>query len=345
MLWTDVIDPATLTGYARAALADYEERKGTLARWLPNRDVADVVVRFMAGQTGLIDVARFRAYDAEPEVGKRQPKRRVTIELPALGETRPVTEYEQLRARGGSVTDEAALVAIQNETLTAVRAVSDAIERLRGIVLSTGKATIDQDNFKSDDDFGRPGAHDVTAGTLWSAAGADPLTDLQTWSDVYENSTGETPGSILMPRRVFRAMSNNAAFKTTLIGGAERAATESQVRDLVSAAGLPTITIYDRRVSVAGSAARVTPDNKMFLLPEEVGTDDWQGTDLGATFWGRTLTSTDPEWSIEESEQPGVVVGVYRNPKPPMGVEVVSDGIALPVLANAERSFAATVLS
>jgi hypothetical protein len=30
-LWTDVIDPATLTGYARASLEDYEARKGTLA--------------------------------------------------------------------------------------------------------------------------------------------------------------------------------------------------------------------------------------------------------------------------------------------------------------------------
>jgi hypothetical protein len=36
-LWTDIIDPETLTGYARASMNAYEARKGTLARWLPNR--------------------------------------------------------------------------------------------------------------------------------------------------------------------------------------------------------------------------------------------------------------------------------------------------------------------
>ncbi len=90
-LWTDVIDPATLTGYARAALADYEETRGNLAMFLPNRDVADVVVRFIAGSTGLVDVAKFRAYDAEIEIGRRPSGKRVTLELPAVGQNVPFT--------------------------------------------------------------------------------------------------------------------------------------------------------------------------------------------------------------------------------------------------------------
>ena len=72
--------------------------------------------------------------------------------------------------------------------------------------------------------------------------------------------------------------------------------------------------------------------------------DDWQGTDLGSTFWGRTLTSTDPDWGIDDASQPGIVTGVYKNEKPPMGLELLSDAIALPVLANADRSLAAKVL-
>src|SRR5213595_1144355 len=100
MLWTDIIDPATLSGYARASLADYEASRGTLARWLPNREVADIVVRFVAGSSGLIDVASFRAFYAEPEIGKGPGGKRVTIELPALGQDIPVSEYNQLRMRG-----------------------------------------------------------------------------------------------------------------------------------------------------------------------------------------------------------------------------------------------------
>ena len=58
-LWTDIIDPAELTGYARASLADYEATRGTLAQYLPNREVADVVVRFVQGSTGLVEAAQF----------------------------------------------------------------------------------------------------------------------------------------------------------------------------------------------------------------------------------------------------------------------------------------------
>lgn len=345
-LWTDIIDPATLTGYARASLADYEARRGTLARWLPNRNVADVVVRFIKGSTGLIDVAKFRAYDAEPETGRRPSGKRVTLELPALGQNIPVSEYEQLRLRGGEMDEATALATIQNATDIVVRAVSDSIERLRGIVLATGKATIDQDNFQSDDDFGRPASHQLTidAADEWNTSTPSRLEYLQMLVDVYRDSTGEDPGAIVGSNRVFRALASGDEFQTQLINGAARPATEQQVQDTVSGAGLPTFYRYDRRVSVDGASTRVLRDDTLLLLPPPVDPDDWQGTDLGATFWGRTLTSTAPGWGIEDSEQPGIVAGVYRNEKPPMGVEVISDAIGLPVLANADRSLAARVL-
>lgn len=344
MLWTDLIEPSTLTGYARESLADYEARQGSLNRWLPNRLVPDVVARFVKGRTGLVDIARWRAYDAEPEIGKRLPNQRVSIELPALGENRPVTEYEQLRARGGNLTAEEALVTIQNETVSGVRAVSDAMEYLRGIVLSTGHATIDQDNFKSDDDFGRPAECEVETTVAWDAANGNALEDLQTWIEAYEDITGSLPGSVLMPRRAFRAMAGQPQFATVLIGGAQRRASLDEVRALLSGHDVPPISIYDRRVSVDGVMTRVLPDDTIYLLPAAVSPDDWQGTRLGASFWGRTLTSTESDWGLQPAEQPGIVAGVWRNPKPPMGVEVINDAIGLPVLANAELSFAAKVL-
>lgn len=345
VLWTDVIDPATLTGYARASMADYEARRGSLARWLPNREVADIVVRFVKGSTGLLDAAKFRAYDAEPEIGRRPNRKRVTLELPALGQNIPVSEYEQLRLRG-DVDDALALATIQNATDIVVRAVADAIERLRGIVLATGKATIDQDNFESDDDFGRPAAHqlEVDGADEWDTASVSRLEYLQMILDIYRDTTGEDPGAIVGSNRVFRALASGDEFQTQLLNGGARPATEQQVQDTISGAGLPPFYRYDRRVSVNGVATRVLRDDTLLLLPAPVDPDDWQGTDLGATFWGRTLTSTAPGWGIEDSEQPGIVAGVYRNEKPPMGIEVISDAIGLPVLANADRSLAARVL-
>lgn len=344
-LWTDIIDPADLTAYARRSLAEYEASRGTLARWLPNREVADIVVRFVAGSTGLVDVANFRAFDAEPEIGKGPGGKRVTLELPAIGQNIPVSEYNQLRLRGENAADDAALLAITRTTDLVARAVSDAIERLRGIVIQTGRATVTQNGYTfMDDDFGRSAGHTVTAGALWSVAGTDALGQLTTWYDTYLAANGEEPGAIVTSTRVVRAMGALTQFATVLAGGGNRPATVADVQATVQAAGLPPIYTYDRRVSVGGVSTKVLSDDRVFLLPTPVDPNGADSTQLGATFWGQTLTSTDPDWGIAPGEQPGLVVGTYRGEKPPMIAEVISDAVALPVLANADLSFAADVL-
>ena len=97
---------------------------------------------------------------------------------------------------------------------------------------------------------------------------------------------------------------------------------------------------YDRRTS----AGRVLADDVLLMLPAPVDPNDPEGTELGATFFGQTLTSTDPLYGLEDAEQPGIVAGAYRGDKPPMIAEVIGDAIALPVLANADLSLAAKVL-
>lgn len=337
-LWTDLITPAEATGYVRAALSDLEINNTSLARWLPNVEVSDISVRFVKGQAGFIQEAEFRAYDAEPSLAGSASGQRVTLELPALGQNRPVSEYDQLRLRNAS--DEVIRESILKEIKNAARAVADRIERLRGTVLNTGKATISQGNFSTDDDFGRSGTHSVTAAALWSDATVSRLADLSAWSDIYEASNGGTaPGSLLMSRRAFRALASGKEFATLLANGATRPGLESDVRGLLTSAGLPELFVYDRSTS----SGRVLPDDKLLFLPAPVDPLSGQ-SEMGSTFWGQTLTSMDSSYAIEASEQPGVVVGAYKNEKPPMIAEVVSDAIALPVLANANLSFVAKVL-
>ncbi|MGH1563039.1 major capsid protein [Mumia sp. DW29H23] len=340
-LWTDIIDPATLTGYARASLADYEARKGTLARWLPNRTVPDIVARFVAGSTGLIDVADFRAYDAEPKAGKGPSGKRVTLELPALGRFIPVSEYNQLRALNANQSDDAVLVTIRKTTDIVVRAIADALEWQRGVVLQTGRATVP--GFM-DDDFGRSAGHTVTAPALWSVVGTDALGQIQGWCDTYEAANGEQPGSIVTSTRVLRAMAKLSQFANGLLNGVSRPATVADVNRLMEENGLPPIYTYNRNVQIAGAKTKVLSDDRFLLLPAPVETDAWEDTELGATFLGRTLSSVEADWGIEDSEQPGVVAGVFRNEKPPMIAEVYGDAIGMPVLANADLSFVADVL-
>ncbi len=129
-----------------------------------------------------------------------------------------------------------------------------------------------------------------------------------------------------MSSKVFTALSSGDQFRVQLNNGASRASTETDVRGIVTGAGLPDIVKYDRRTK----SGKVLDDTKLILLPAPVETDAWEDTELGATFWGQTLTSTDERYGIEESEQPGIVAGVYRGEKPPMIAEVISDAIALP---------------
>ena len=336
-LWTDIVDPAELTGYARASLEEYEAEKGTLARFLPNREVADNVVRFVAGSAGLVPEAKFRAYDAELDVAKGAPTKRTILELPALGTNLPVSEYDQLRLRN-STSDAALEKSIFATAKRVVRAVADRLERLRGVVINTGIATIPE--LGAADDFGRSASHNVTASTLWSTAGADRLEFLEQIVDQYIATNGVAPGALVMTNRVYRALAGGDQFRISLVGGGSRPATEADVRGIITGAGLPDIIKYDRRTA----SGKVLDDSKLFLLPAPVDTDDWEGTELGATFLGQTLTSTDDRYGIEESEQPGIVAGVYRGEKPPMIAEVIADAIGMPVLANANLSLAAKVL-
>lgn len=337
-LWTDIIEPAELTGYVRTSLEEREKAKGSLARYLPHQEVLDVAARFVVGESGLVDEARFRAYDAEIEIGKTPGGRRVTVDLPALGENIPVSEYAQLRTRNAS--DETWRNYILRTADQAVAAVSDRIERLRGTVLATGKATIDQTNFAVDNDFGRDADLTVTAGTLWSDSAAKPLDDLESWIDKYVDANGTEPGRIVLGNKALRALLGASQLSTVIAGGATRPATLADAQAILDAAGLPTIERFNRRTR-SGS---VIPDGTILLLPEPV--DPTTGTsELGATFWGQTLAATEGDFGLAVDEQPGIVAGVYRGEKPPMIAEVIADAIALPVLANANLSMAAKVLA
>lgn len=335
-LWTDIITPAELTGYARSFQSDYELQRGSLAAFLPNKQVLDTSVRFMMGDSGLVEEARYRAFDAEPEVGRKRPGKRVSIELPAVSQEIPVSEYQQLRARNAG--DDALRNEILKTTEQVVRAISDRVERTRGVVLNTGKATINQSNYVSDDDFGRDAALTFTAPALWSAAGTDVLGQLQTWLDLYVSKAGMEPGAIVMSNRVLRALGATSGMATQLLNGASRAATLSELQNTVQGAGLPPIHLYNRRTS----AGPVLPDTQVLFLPAPV--DPEGESELGATFWGETLTSLDADYALQDDETPGIVAGVYRNPKPPMIAEVVGDSINLPVLANANLSMSVKVL-
>ena len=109
---------------------------------------------------------------------------------------------------------------------------------------------------------------------------------------------------------------------------------------IIDAAGYPRIEKYNRSTK----AGLVLPKEWIYFLPAPTDPFDENGTELGATFYGQTVTSESPEFELAPGEQPGVVVGVYREDRIPYTVEVMADAVTLPVARDANRAMAVKVL-
>lgn len=339
-LWTDIITPVEATGIARTEIQLREQAKGSLSQWLPNVYVADTSVKFYKGDHGLVDEAHYRAFNAAPEIIGSGPLESALVELPAVSNNQPIDESTQKALR--RLPDDQVRKSVEAAIRRAAWSIADRNERTRGGVIHSGKATATQHNFILNDDFGRNAALSITAPILWSDQAADGLGQIEQWIEVYaEHNNGEAPGAIIASRAAFAAFSRLAQFRTVLAGGDTRPPMAGEVNQIIEAAGLPPMHRYDRSTR----SGLVLPREYIYLVPAPTGTENPDGTSLGATFWGQTVTSESPEFSIEPGEQPGVVVGVYKEDRIPYTLEVMGDAITLPVARDANKAMAIKVLA
>lgn len=336
-LWTDVVDPAELTGYVRAGVEDYPQNQATLARFLPNDEVDDIVARITTDARNNGNVAQYRSYDAETPIGDRTGGSRKTIDLPPLGKKVRVSEYDQLRARNADAPD-AVRNAVEREALRQARSIVDRLELARGQAIVTGKVTIAENGFITEADFGRNPAHVVTAATSWSTS-TTWAAELESWQATYLANTGENPGATLISRRILSTLRGKLVGPGATVNQVGNEAVQNVFDDL----GLGQIFVYDRSVRVGGAMTRVIPDDRLVLLPAPGDPNDADATTLGATVLGRTLESMEPEYGIPAVEQPGIVAGVYRTDDP-IAAWVKATAIALVTLANPDQTFVADVL-
>ena len=113
-----------------------------------------------------------------------------------------------------------------------------------------------------------------------------------------------------------------------------------KINSMIEAAGLPAFEQYNRSTS----AGLVLPREYIYLMPAPVDPFDENGSALGATFWGRTLTATKAGFGIAPGEQPGIVVGAFQEDGIPPLTKVQSDALALPVARDANKVMAIKVL-
>lgn len=340
-LWTDIIEPAEVVGVARAEQYALEQRRGSLARYLPNVHVNGDVVKFFVGEAGLVDEAQLRAWNAAPEIGKSGGGSRKSISLVAISRNEPIDEQTQKALR--RMTDDQVKKSVNAAVVRTVQSISDRVERIRGSIINTGKATHVQHNYLLNDDFGRNPALSAAlgAGNWWDTGTADRFAQIRAHLDIYRQyNDGQDPARILMNATTLAALAGGNQFRTQLNNGATIGATSAQAASMLLAEGLPQVELYNRRTKTG----LVLDPKKIYYLPEPTDPNSDTPTDLGATYWGETVTSMSPEFNLEPGEQPGLVVGVYREDRIPYTIEVMGDSVALPVARNANAAMAVQVL-
>lgn len=343
LLNSDYFTPAQMTGYARSALLNLPANRFTLGQWLPDRPIDDLVYRFTKGGDSLLSAAPYRSYDAESSIAGRAGVTRVSGELPPISRKIVLGEYDRLRRLANP--DASIQAAILGDAERVSRQIAARLEVARGDALVNGSVTINENGVVATVDYARDASMTVTAGTLWSNTGAaDPLQNITDWTQAYVDLNGQPPGVILTSTRIRGFLLRNAAIRAL---AQTAAGTPSQVspdtlNGILNAYDLPALQVYDVKYDVAGTATRVIADNIALLLPPAVASDDFEGTDLGATFYGTTAESLDPSYGLEPGTEAGIVAGAYRS-EDPISIWTKAAAIALPVLANANLAMKASV--
>ncbi|MEW1551358.1 major capsid protein [Streptomyces tsukubensis] len=338
-LITEYATPAELTGYAREALRDREENQFSLNRWLPNDTINDLVYRFNRGGGGLVEAAVFRAFDAEADIGSRSGSARVTGELPPISRKYPLGEYDQIKMRNVDSQKAEIRDAMEADSVKGVSAIAARTELARGDAIFNGGVTIAENNVSAGVDFGRKASHSVTAAIAWSSTETSLAYDyFMAWLDVYNDTNGDLPANTLMSRKAYNFLRRNKQIRELAYRGASTAPTVLTKDDLNNILGdfdIPPVVIYDAKVSVGGSATRVTPEDKIAFLPA-------QGDALGKTLWGVPIEASDPRYGLQ-GDAAGVAVGAYKS-EDPQTVWTRATAIVLPVVGAPDLSFVADVL-
>ncbi|MGB3357601.1 MAG: major capsid protein [Rhodococcus qingshengii] len=337
---SDFITPAELTGYIREAMADQAVNDLSLIdNLLPDTLIPDVDFRANITQHGLKRAAKFRSWDTEAPLSPRKGLTRISGELPPLSEKKRLGEYDRLRLRRAN---SAILDLILKDAVELADAIRTRLIIAKAQALVTGKVSLAQDGLEIEADFDRKPGHSITAATLWSGA-ADPILDQESWFSVFRVSNSGNPGRAITSQRVISTLMRNEAIRNAVSppgAAVPSIVTLEAVQALFTSFGHPRFEIFDAQVEdYNGDATRLIPDDSILY----VGGSSMTSAKLGETLWGITAEAIEPDYSIDEDEAPGIVVGSYID-QDPIARWTKASGIGLPILGNSNATMIAKVL-
>jgi hypothetical protein len=298
------------------------------------------------------NTARFRAWDAPAHMNPRDSMVINRVPLVPLSATRPVISEQELAKLYGLayLNDPKAATAraIYDDMDPLAKDVRRRAQQMKGQILSTGTAVINEGGLNGTVDFGVPGGNKLTAPTLWSTITADIITFLNTARAAYIALNGFPPGKWLSSTNVLSLMQQNTnlqkmavqSLSSGQLGGYQGLIPQSALQAILGAFNLPdpTVNICDARVSVDGTSTLLLPANVVVLGPpsdQEMGRFQW-----GPTVTGQKLVS---EGAISVGEAPGLIGFVDRADEFPYKERSIVDSVGFGGVTNPNAHMILTV--
>lgn len=331
--------PVQLTAVARAAFRAVIEQY-RLAGFLPVRANYTLNFNFDINQTALPQAASYRSFNTESDVGTTEGRQSRQGKLPPISRRLHVDEYTELQLMGqsdaiGALFEDYARRIAAQIAARVLLAIGEAVE--------TGKVTLNERGLSATIDYGRKAGHTaVAASGVWSGA-STPVSDLEAARAVYGRSVGVT---WISPEILYALQSNADLIKMALRRGTDLPSRISQtdVFSVLAEYGFGNVVVNDDRVlDQTGAEKRLVSSDKVLFLPSEGGSLLGAGGALGTTDLGVTAESISQDVGISENERPGLFAGAIPS-HDPEGYDVLDSAIVLPILSNADASFALDVL-
>jgi hypothetical protein len=347
---TDVIDIPDLIGYVRESAVLTGD---TLESILPVLEVPDIEFELENLESPLLQIARYRSWDAPVPLGKRPGLAVIRGEIAPFGlaftlNEKELARFEALRQGAsnlGNPDGAAAQVGrdIYNDALEAGRACTLRYEQARADLLLDGKVTINENGFATEADFGIPGGHIVTAGIAWSdRTNSIPVTNLLAYEATYRAANGgRNPDAWVMSDEVIGDVQNNAQVKAIygreVNGAIAGIVPKERLADVFRIAGIkaPIVPFNGQLPDTAGTGTTPTiPVRKVIAVRQGMGNVLF-GTHAAANVLVR-------KGIIQRRDAAGIIAYAVEDVHP-VRVTTVAEAVGLPVLRDPKALFVATV--
>lgn len=298
------------------------------------------------------NTARFRAWDAPAHMNPRDQLTINRVPLIPISDSRPViSEQEFAKLYGLAYLNDPKAVtaeAIYDDLDPLAQNVRRRAQQMKGAVLSTGTAVINEGGFNGTIDFGVPSGNKLTAPTLWTTFTADIVTFLNTARAAYIARNGFPPGKWLSSTNVLTLMQQNQNLQKMAVqqlgngqlGGYQGLLPAAAVAAILGNYRMPDPTQYlcDAQVSVDGISTLVLPNNVVVLGPpsdQEVARFQW-----GPTVTGQKMAA---EGALSIGAVPGLVGFVDRGDEFPYKEKSIVDSAGFGGITNPNLHMILTV--